>query len=105
MRTSSTPERISASAALALGRNRAPAAVSVICRGVASLAVDGRPASGAQPLTTARYLIGWQGMVLGRDALSPVSWDYPRGFPFTGALDRVHIELDDHPETLHETFD
>ncbi|MFC7592559.1 hypothetical protein ACFQYP_59185 [Nonomuraea antimicrobica] len=67
--------------------------------------MDGRPASGAQPLTTARYLIGWQGMVLGRDALSPVSWDYPRGFPFTGALDRVHIELDDHPETLHETFD
>ncbi|MFI6738633.1 hypothetical protein ACIBI9_37400 [Nonomuraea sp. NPDC050451] len=44
--------------------------------------------------------------MLGRDALSPVSWDYPRGFPFTGTIERVRVELDgDVPETVHETFD
>ncbi|MFG1688675.1 hypothetical protein ACGFNP_51615 [Nonomuraea sp. NPDC049269] len=74
-------------------------------QGVAA-AVDGRPAGGKEPITTARYLIGWQGLVLGRDALSPVSWDYPRGFPFTGTIDRVCVELDDDiPDTTHETFD
>jgi hypothetical protein len=44
--------------------------------------------------------------VPGRAALSPVSWDYPRAFPFTGTIERVRVELhDDVPETLHETFD
>ncbi|GAA3567570.1 arylsulfatase [Nonomuraea rosea] len=75
-------------------------------KGVAALAVDGRPASEERPLTTARYLIGWQGLVLGRDALSPVSWDYPPGFPFTGTIERVRIELgDDVPGAVHEVFD
>jgi hypothetical protein len=47
-----------------------------------------------------------EGLVLGRDALAPVSWDHPPGFPFTGTIERVRIELgDDVPGAVHEVFD
>ncbi|HEY9291043.1 MAG TPA: hypothetical protein VIP98_07180 [Microlunatus sp.] len=54
----------------------------------------------------ARYMIGWQGLEIGRDGLSPVSDRYPRDFAFTGQLQTVKLELaDDGADSGHEVID
>lgn len=75
-------------------------------RGTATLLVDGSSVGETELPSTARYLIGWQGLVVGRDALSPVSRRYPRGFPFTGTLSSVNFHLaEDGPDDVHEVLD
>ncbi|MEJ5946578.1 arylsulfatase [Pseudokineococcus basanitobsidens] len=63
---------------------------------------------GSQPLaSTARFMIGWQGLQVGRDPGSPVSLRYPRGFPFTGHLEKVVVALADDggADAPHEVLD
>jgi len=44
--------------------------------------------------------------VLGRDALSPVSRNYPRGFPYTGLIEHVSFQIEDDAEEIaHEVVD
>lgn len=51
-------------------------------------------------------MIGWQGLPIGRDELSPLTEEYPRGFHFAGTLDTVTIDLDDNEfESRYETID
>lgn len=51
-------------------------------------------------------MIGWQGLTIGGDTLSPVSWDYDDGFPFTGTIHHVDLDLaDDGPHDVHEVID
>lgn len=69
------------------------------------LIVDDAPVANRTLGSTARYLIGWQGITIGRDDLSPVSQRYPRAFPFTGTLHRVEIDLDGDNPALHEVMD
>lgn len=74
-------------------------------RGKASLLCDGAVVGSGTIDSTARFMIGWQGMQVGLDDLSPVSFRYPRQFPFTGHLDKVVITLGDGPEIAHEFID
>ncbi|MBO0872136.1 MAG: arylsulfatase [Pseudonocardia sp.] len=75
-------------------------------RGVATLLCDGVEIGAGEIASTARYMIGWQGLTIGADTLSPVSWDYEAGFPFTGTLRHVDLVLaDDGPRTSHEVID
>jgi len=75
-------------------------------RGVAKLLRDNEVIGEGDIASTAKFLIGWQGLVVGRDALSPVSWDYQTGFPFTGTIHRIDYSIaDDAPEIAHEVFD
>ncbi|HEY3502637.1 MAG TPA: arylsulfatase [Actinocatenispora sp.] len=75
-------------------------------RGRAVLLSDGEVVGAGDVSSTARYLIGWQGLTVGADTLSPVSWDYPAGFAFTGTLRYVDLLLgDDGPHVDHETID
>ena len=74
--------------------------------GIATLLVDQTPVGSLELPGTARYLLGWQGLTVGQDELSPVSQRYPRGFAFTGELRTVEITLDDDgDETGYETID
>lgn len=74
--------------------------------GTADLLIDDEPAARLELASTARYLLGWQGLTIGRDSLSPVSGRYPRGFDFTGTLRTVRITLaDDAAESGYETID
>ncbi|SDS68350.1 arylsulfatase [Microlunatus soli] len=74
--------------------------------GTADLLVDDVRVGSLELPSTARYMLGWQGLTIGRDALSPVSLRYPREFPFTGNLHTVEIALaDDGEETAHEPID
>jgi arylsulfatase A-like enzyme len=75
-------------------------------RGTARLLVNGQVVGEGEISTTARYMIAWQGIFLGRDALSPVSWDYPAGFDFSGTIHHVDYAIvDDAAEIAHEIFD
>ncbi|KAA9153598.1 arylsulfatase [Amycolatopsis acidicola] len=74
--------------------------------GKASLWCDDSEIGVGTIASTARFMIGWQGLTIGRDSLSPVSWDYPRGFAFTGALRHLDFTLaDDGPFDVHEVID
>jgi len=56
--------------------------------------------------STARYLVGWQGLVIGRDALSPVGSQYRAPFPFEGSLESVTYRIhDDAEEVIRELID
>lgn len=75
-------------------------------RGRATLYADATEVAEGEIASTARYLIGWQGLTIGRDSLSPVSWAYPKDFPFTGAIHHVDLTLsDDGPHEVHEVID
>jgi arylsulfatase len=75
-------------------------------RGVATLLCDGVQIGAGEIASTARYMIGWQGLTIGADTLSPVSWDYEGGFPFSGTLEHVDLVLaDDGPPVSHEVLD
>ncbi|GAA5139742.1 arylsulfatase [Pseudonocardia adelaidensis] len=75
-------------------------------RGRATLLCDGSEIGTGEIASTARYLIGWQGLTVGGDSLSPVSWDYEGGFPFTGILEHVDLALAaDGPHEVHEVID
>lgn len=75
-------------------------------RGEASLLVDGIEHGAGIIASTARYMLSWQGLQIGRDPLSPVSSQYPRGSAFTGTLDHVEITLtDNRPDVIHEVLD
>ena len=75
-------------------------------QGTTRLLVDEVAVASLELPSTARYMIGWQGLEIGRDALSPVSARYPRDFGFTGRLDNVRIELaEDGADTAHEVID
>ena len=80
--------------------------------GTAKLLVDGSVVATQHLDHTARYMIGWQGLEIGRDALSPISDRYPRGFAFTGTIETVEFSLaDDTPQAadghdqIHEVMD
>jgi hypothetical protein len=74
--------------------------------GLATLLCDGVEIGAGEIASTARYMIGWQGLTVGCDSLSPVSWDYAGGFPFTGMLEHVDLALaDDGPHDVHEVID
>lgn len=74
--------------------------------GTARLLVDGDVVGEGAIATTARYLIAWQGIFLGRDALSPVSFDYPSGFDFSGTIHHVDYTIaNDSDEIAPEVFD
>lgn len=62
--------------------------------GVGRLLVDDVEVGRGEIASTARFIIGWQGLVLGRDSLSPVSWDYAGELAFTGKLRWVDYQLD-----------
>ena len=62
-------------------------------RGIAHLLADGVELAAGEISSTARYLIGWQGLEIGRDRLSPVSTEYPNGYDFTGDLQLVELSL------------
>lgn len=75
-------------------------------QGKAELLVDGQSVGSVMIESTARYMIGWQGLTIGRDTLSPVTDDYPPKFDFTGNLDTVIIDLDnDGIESGYEPVD
>ncbi|APX31690.1 arylsulfatase [Brachybacterium sp. P6-10-X1] len=76
-------------------------------QGAVELRVDGMPVGGVHLPSTARYMLSWQGLEIGRDALSPVSDRYPRPFPFTGQLEKVELTLADDggDGTYHEVID
>lgn len=61
--------------------------------GLGRLLLDGTVIGEGAIASTAKYILGWQGLVIGRDARSPVSWDYPQNFEFTGTLHSVSYEL------------
>lgn len=74
--------------------------------GVVSLLLDGREVAAGELASTSRYLLAWQGISLGRDALSPVSWDYRAPFPFNGRLGVTSYTVrPDAPEAALEVFD
>lgn len=64
-------------------------------QGVAEICVDDVPVGSVELPSTARYMMAWQGLEIGRDALSPVSERYPREFAFTGELETVEFTLSD----------
>lgn len=75
-------------------------------RGEAVLLSDDAEIGTGVIASTARYMIGWQGLTIGGDTLSPVSWDYDDGFPFTGTIHHVDLDLaDDGPHDVHEVID
>lgn len=75
-------------------------------RGTAALLVDGDIVGSDEISSTARYMVGWQGLEIGSDPLSPVSDRYPRDFDFTGRLSTVTFTLDDDgAESGHEVMD
>ncbi|KWX21842.1 hypothetical protein AFM11_23650 [Mycolicibacterium wolinskyi] len=58
--------------------------------------------------STSRYMIGWQGLTIGKMIDSPVSWDFDSrgGFPYTGELHHVDVDLlPDGPHEVHEVID
>lgn len=74
--------------------------------GIATLLVDDAPVGKGGIDSTARYIIGWQSLVLGRDAASPVSRSYRAPFPFSGTWHRAQLHIDDDaPEANHEPID
>ncbi|MGH3503756.1 MAG: arylsulfatase [Nocardioidaceae bacterium] len=74
--------------------------------GKGTLLIDGETVGQGSIDSTAKYLIGWQGLTIGRDALSPVSFDYLHEFPFRGMLRTVSYEIsDDAPEMVSEIID
>jgi arylsulfatase len=75
-------------------------------RGRATLFCDGVEIGAGEIASTARYMIGWQGLTIGSDSLSPVSWDYEGRFGFTGSLTHVDLALAaDGPHDVHEVID
>lgn len=62
-------------------------------RGTAGDVVDGVVVGSGDIASTARYLIGWQGLTLGRDPLSRVSLADDDAFPFTGTLHHGDLRL------------
>lgn len=58
--------------------------------------------------STARYLIGWQGLTVGHASHSPVTWDVDlsTGYPYAGELRYLDVELHpDGPHDVHEVID
>ena len=75
-------------------------------QGRATLYADATELATGDIPSTARYMLGWQGLTIGADTLSPVSWAYPKDFPFTGTLHHVDLTLgDDGPHEIHEVID
>jgi arylsulfatase len=68
--------------------------------GIGKLYVDGTLVSQTPMAATSRFFMDWEGLDVGRDALSPASPAYQgRGeFRFSGEIDRVTIELCDDVE-------
>ena len=63
--------------------------------GVASLAIDGREAGSVKLDETWPTSGLTAGLHVGRDGSTPVTDSYPFPFAFTGALDRIEIEVDE----------
>lgn len=75
-------------------------------RGTATLLVDNAPVGKGDIGSTARYIVSWQGLVIGRDAASPVTRSYAAPFPFTGTWHNVQLHIeDDAAEVNHEPID
>ncbi|RNG25035.1 arylsulfatase [Streptomyces botrytidirepellens] len=58
-------------------------------RGVGHLSVSGRPAGSADIPRVLPHFLGWQGLDVGRDTLSPSSSSYEGEFAFTGTFEKV----------------
>ena len=58
-------------------------------RGVGHLYVSGRPVGTEEIPRVLPHFLGWQGLDVGRDTLSPSSPAYDGEFAFTGALEKV----------------
>ncbi|MGO4756932.1 arylsulfatase, partial [Streptomyces sp. 2MCAF27] len=58
-------------------------------RGTGHLYVSGRPV-GSEPIPRVLpHFLGWQGLDIGRDTLSPSSSSYEGEFAFTGGFEKV----------------
>ncbi|QLH26258.1 arylsulfatase [Streptomyces sp. Rer75] len=58
-------------------------------RGVGHLSVSGRPVGSEDIPRVLPHFLGWQGLDIGRDTLSPSSPSYEGEFAFTGTLEKV----------------
>ncbi|MGW2327062.1 arylsulfatase [Streptomyces sp. NPDC001700] len=58
-------------------------------RGVGHLFVSGRPVGSEEIPRVLPHFLGWQGLDVGRDTLSPSSPSYEGEFAFTGAFEKV----------------
>lgn len=63
------------------------------CKGVGRLLVGGEEVGATEFPAVLPFFHGWHGLDIGRDALSPVSNDYPGNFAFTGTIARIVYEL------------
>jgi len=74
--------------------------------GVGHLYVDDKLVGTGHIPKTHRYMIAWQGLDVGRDALSPVTDAYDGEFPFTDQIETVSYHLeDDSPNEAYEPAD
>lgn len=72
------------------------------------LVCDGEVIGKGTLASTARYMIGWQGLTVGYADGSPVTWDVDLadGYPFSGVLSTIDVELHpDGPHDVHEIID
>lgn len=69
-------------------------------RGTGRLLVDGDQVGETKLEATSRYFIDWEGLDVGRDALSPVTPDYAdrSPFAFSGTISHVDFDLGDDIE-------
>ncbi len=76
-------------------------------RGVGRLLVDGEPAGQTPFPRILPDFLGWEGLDIGRDALSPVCDDYAGEFAFTGTIGTVTVEVAPHegPAPLFDPVD
>lgn len=77
-------------------------------RATATLLADGVEIGSGELSSTARFMIGWQGLTIGTMIDSPVSWDFDGrgGFRYAGQLHHVDVELGpDGPHEIHEVVD
>ena len=74
--------------------------------GTVTMTVDGAAAGELRLAETFEYFLAFQGLDVGADRLSPVREDGRGEFPFTGAFDRICIQLlDDATSRSHEPLD
>lgn len=74
-------------------------------RGGATLVVDGEVVGAGVIERTLPFFLGWEGLDVGRDALTAVSTDYRDEFPYRGTIDRVVFELADAEGVPFERHD
>ena len=68
-------------------------------QGIGELLVDGATADRVPFPRVLPDFLGWEGLDIGRDALSPVCSDYDGEFPFTGSIGTVVFDVADHEVT------